>query len=100
MNADVCKYDPTENADRNCYNCGAGLCDAGSCGYKVDAPWVEHMPIDLCNECYAEFEEESAGRCSECGTELQPIYEDTHPDGVGYYEIVGYKACYECKNDN
>lgn len=40
-----------------------------------------------------EPDEQQTGICNSCGDELAPIMEDMHPDGIGYYEVVGYKPC-------
>lgn len=89
-----CKYNSQELADRECSVCLAGLCSAGSCGY------VDDKGNRYCNECWAEYQEETLGICASCGAELAPIYENQGWDGFEgprHDEIVGFKPCSECK---
>jgi hypothetical protein len=69
-----------------CYNCGTEYSSA-----IMTEIGINHY----CPDCAKEVNEDN-GLCSKCGSELEPIYEDRHPDGIGYLEIVGYKSCLEC----
>jgi len=94
MNAIIrhCKYNPSELADRECFECNAGLCSAGSCGY------LDKDNNYYCNECWEEVTE-AKGICPICEIELEPVYENngfTAPDPT-HYEIAGYKPCQECR---
>jgi len=92
----TCKYSTTHVADRECSDCRAGLCSAGSCGYEDEDNKY------YCNKCWTEHQGEDLGLCSSCGTELEPIMENngfTAPDPT-YYEITGYKPCRECEGGN
>lgn len=82
---DTCKYDPHTSSVDVCSICKDGLCSG--CGWRDDAGEL------YCNECWTEY----IGRCDGCGSELPAIYEDMHPDGIGYYEIVDFKPCLECE---
>lgn len=78
-----------------CNYCDAGLCTA--CGY-VEKDGDKHF----CNECWKEYQEDELGICAECGTELEPIYENngfTAPDPT-MIEITGHKPCLNCKGEN
>lgn len=85
---DICIYSKTEPATDYCFDCGSPLCS--SCGY-------EKNDYKFCNDCWSERELQEEGKCSECGTLLEAIYEDTHPDGIGYLEVVDFKPCQECE---
>ncbi|PJF38103.1 MAG: hypothetical protein CUN55_18705, partial [Phototrophicales bacterium] len=78
---DTCKYDTHTSSVDSCSICKEGLCSG--CG------WRDEDGSLYCNECWTEF----MGRCDGCGGELEAVYEDMRPDGVGYYEVVGYKPC-------
>jgi len=53
--------------------------------------------IEICGRCWPKYAEEN-GLCENCGSELEPIYENngfTAPDPT-HYEVTGYKPCAEC----
>lgn len=96
MNMEIksCKYNSKQLADRECSQCFAGLCSAGSCGYRDDKGNL------YCNECWAEYQEDVLGICASCGAELAPEYDNvgfTEPEGPSKWEIIGFKPCAECK---
>lgn len=58
------------------------------------------LPLVKAANGYKEPDEQETGICNACGSELEPIYENTHPDGIpGYTQIVGYKPC-PCRGEN
>lgn len=74
--------------------CGNVVCR--NCSFVIDGlDYCESCQQDIHNEAY-----EDGGICPNCDGELEPIYEERHPDGIGIKEIVGYKPCKECQNDN
>jgi hypothetical protein len=91
-----CIYDKAKAtpATHLCSACGVPLCN--SCGYLVGS---EHF----CNKCYANQDEQETGKCSSCGEDLAPIYENngfTEPAGPSHWEITGYKLCPCRKGEN
>ena len=58
-----CKYNDNQIADRECKNCGEGLCSEGSCGV-----WIENGLY--CNECAEDskscHESHLKGGCYSC----------------------------------
>lgn len=67
--------------DYECGNCGEDQKDCRLSAIHNDF---------LCEDC---FDEDEEGVCFYCGEDLAPEMEDRHPDGIGYYEVVGYKSC-------